>query len=138
MQIRSLIFLLLLTLNSFAQVEKITIKKAPPLSKKPIVTIAGTHSGDVSLTKLCSDRKFRIINNSDSIKIEFGIIKFLSPEGNLTEWVNSNDSLNLNFVKYLLRPESAPKTKVTIYNIKGKNKSGKDIKLNDITITIIK
>jgi hypothetical protein len=138
MLLRYLIFFLLLTFNALSQVRTIRVKKEEAPAKKPFVTIAGVQNGEVSLTKLCSDRKFRIFNNSDSLLVEFGIIKFISADGNLTEWVNANDSLNTTFINYLLGPLSAPKTKVTIYNLKGKNKKGKEIKLNDIAITIVK
>jgi hypothetical protein len=138
MYIKSIIVLVLITLNSFAQVEKIRVKKENVATKKPIVTIAGTHAGEISLTKLCSDKKFKISNNTDSLKVEFGIIRFTTTEGNLTEWVNSYDSLNTSFLQYLLGPRSAAKTKVTIYRIKGKNSKGKEVKLNDITLTVIK
>ena len=132
------ILLILVTFNSPAQVEKIKIKKEEVNSKTPIVTIAGIQKGEVSLTKLCSEKKFKIRNNPDSLKVEFGIIQFFSSNGSLTEWVNSSDSLNSSFLKFLLGPLSEPKTKITIYNIKGRNSKGKEVKLNDIAITVIK
>lgn len=138
MRQKLLILLIFAVSYSFAQVEKIKIKKEESLSKKPIVTLAGIQNGEVSLTKLCSDRKFKILNNSDSLKVEFGIIQFLTNDGTLTEWVNSSYSLSNPFLQFLLGPLSAPKTKVTIYNIKGKNNKGKETKLNDITVTVVK
>lgn len=138
MPIRSTILFLFIALNSFAQIETIKVKKETAPTKKPVVTLAGTHNGEVSLTKLCSDKKFRIKNNIDSLEVVFCIIQFSRAPGALTEWVNSTDSLNNEFFQYLISPISHQKTKVNIYNVKGKNKKGKEVKLNDIIITILK
>jgi hypothetical protein len=135
------LYLIIILLFSFvlnAQIETIKIKKEKTPSVLTTVTIAGMKEGEVTLTKLCSDNKFRILNNPGKYKVYFAILKFTDGEGKATEWVNSTENLNNNFINYLLSPRSSAKTKLAITGIKAKDMSGEELHLNDILITIIK
>ena len=132
------IILLLLSVGMTAQVEPIKIKKDKGALGLTEVTLAGVKEGEVTLTQLCSDNKFKITNNPGKYKVYFGILKFIDGDGKATEWVNSTETLNSNFINYLLSPGSAYKTKLTITGIKAMNKNEEELNLNDIEITIIK
>lgn len=137
---RQLIFVIFLLgfVQVNAQIETIKIKKEESSSILTEVRLAGVKEGAVSLTKLCSDNKFKIINNPGKYKVYFGILKFKDAEGNYTEWVNSTEDLNKAFLNYLLGPNSASKTQLIISDIKARDNKEQELKLNDIMITIVK
>lgn len=129
---------LLFSLGLNAQVETIKIKKEEAPSILTTVTLAGVKEGELSLTKLCSDNKFKILNNPGKYKVYFGILSFVDGEGKATEWVNSTETLNKQFINYLLSPASPPKTKLSITGIKARDNNEQELNLNDIVITIVK
>lgn len=133
-----LIFFILISLSLNAQIETIKIKKEKESSILTSVTLAGVKEGEVSLTKLCSDNKFTILNNPGKYKVYFAILAFVDGEGKATEWVNSTETLNKQFINYLLSPKSTAKTKVTITEIKARDNKEQELNLNNITLTIIK
>ncbi|MBK7669270.1 MAG: hypothetical protein IPJ32_19165 [Sphingobacteriaceae bacterium] len=133
-----IITFLLFSIGLNAQIETIKIKKEKESSILTSVTLAGVKDGEVSLTKLCSDNKFTILNNPGKYKVYFAIIKFTDGDGVVTEWVNSTETLNKQFINYLLSPRSATKTKVTITEIKARDNKEQELNLNNITLTIIK
>jgi hypothetical protein len=124
------------SLFNYSQVQKIKIQKEDSLS--PYVTLCGKKSGEISLTALCSDNKFKIINNTKEYKVDFAIAGFQTSTGSYVEWVISSDSLNKRIIQELLKPKAPSKTKMMISNISAKNKSGEEIKLNDIILNINK
>ncbi len=132
------IVVFLFSLHLSSQIETIKIKKEETPSILTTVTLAGVKDGEVSLTKLCSDNKFTILNNPGKYKVYFAILKFTDGDGVATEWVNSTETLNKQFINYLLGPRSASKTKVTITEIKARDNKQQELNLNNITLTIIK
>lgn len=133
-----IIAFLLFSIGLNAQIETIKVKKEKESLILTSVTLAGVKEGEVSLTKLCSDNKFTILNNPGKYKVYFAILAFVDGEGKATEWVNSTETLNKQFINYLLSPRSAAKTKVTITEIKARDNKEQELNLNNITLTIIK
>jgi hypothetical protein len=131
------IFLSLASLLLNAQVNKIKIRKEDSL-KVPVVSLCGKTIGEVSLTELCSNTKFRISNNTKAYKVAFAIAGFKTSEGNYVEWVISSDSLNKGIIQELLKPKAPARTKMKISDVKAINKAGEEIILNDLIITINK
>jgi hypothetical protein len=131
------IFFLFVSFLLNAQINKIKIQKEDS-SKVPVVSLCGKTIGEVSLTELCSNTKFRISNNSKGYKVNFAIAGFKTSEGNYVEWVISSDSLNKRIIQELLKPKAPAKTKMKISDIKAINKAGEEIILNDLIITINK
>lgn len=128
---------LIFSLSGKAQTNKIKIQKETN-SKGPVVSICGKTTGEVSLTQLCSDNKFKISNNTKAYKVVFAVAGFQTSEGSYVEWVISSDSLNKRIIQELLKPKTPAKIKLSISEIQAKNKAGEEIKLNNIILTVNK
>jgi len=119
------------------QTKTIKVKKTVTQDQMAsVVTLGGLYYGNISQKKLFTDRKFRISNNKDNLRILSFDITF-GAKGNIRIYSLSADSLTPELIEELNKRDPKIHNKIFITAIKAVNDRRDTIFLNPIELKLI-
>ena len=132
-------FLVLIFISSVVQLhaQVKTIKVAKETAQPVIITLAGESSGECKLSDILRDKKVRLINNADSLRIERFDVTFNSG-GSIYSMTCKGDSLSNFALEELAKVNLTTKPKLYIEEIKVIDKLGNRKNIGAIKIILVK